>query len=401
MVAAGFDWNQPYSCESWAQTFGLSYPITDDESNLVWNMFGQGYIPHNVILDHNFEVLYSEAGFSQGTIIATIEAALANLPADLDGDGILNDLDNCPEIYNPDQADLDNDDIGDLCDPCDNANVFVAGNVTGDVTDDGPVLDVFDVLTLVDLILDNDFPGCTGESANFNGDNFINVLDVVQLAQYVTGLYGRYAPVELSQATVTIARDETKSSLLIESQTGIAGFQLEVKGQEPAFNGISDANLPETWILDYRQDENSLQILGVDLSMTQLTQSITIGISGAESVGQIIISDRNGNEIPVTINTSANGRPIELPADVRLNELYPNPFNPVVSVPFSLPFQTDVTIAVYNLNGQLVDILLQAQDMVSGFHEVRWDASRQASGVYIVQIQTQQGIDTQKAYLLK
>ena len=26
------DWNQPYSCESWATTFGLTYPILDDGS---------------------------------------------------------------------------------------------------------------------------------------------------------------------------------------------------------------------------------------------------------------------------------------------------------------------------------------------------------------------------------
>ena len=36
---------------------------------------------------------------------------------DIDGDGIPNDLDNCPETANPDQSDLDDDGIGDACDP--------------------------------------------------------------------------------------------------------------------------------------------------------------------------------------------------------------------------------------------------------------------------------------------
>ncbi len=35
---------------------------------------------------------------------------------DIDGDGLLNEDDNCPENYNPDQADIDNDGIGDWCD---------------------------------------------------------------------------------------------------------------------------------------------------------------------------------------------------------------------------------------------------------------------------------------------
>jgi hypothetical protein len=37
---------------------------------------------------------------------------------DLDGDGVKNDVDNCPSIANPDQADKDADGKGDKCDPC-------------------------------------------------------------------------------------------------------------------------------------------------------------------------------------------------------------------------------------------------------------------------------------------
>jgi hypothetical protein len=37
---------------------------------------------------------------------------------DLDGDGIKNWFDNCPEVYNPDQLDTDNDTVGNMCDNC-------------------------------------------------------------------------------------------------------------------------------------------------------------------------------------------------------------------------------------------------------------------------------------------
>lgn len=37
---------------------------------------------------------------------------------DLDGDGVADDVDNCPCVANPDQADVDHDGVGDACDNC-------------------------------------------------------------------------------------------------------------------------------------------------------------------------------------------------------------------------------------------------------------------------------------------
>ncbi|XP_066303111.1 cartilage oligomeric matrix protein-like [Branchiostoma lanceolatum] len=37
---------------------------------------------------------------------------------DTDGDGVLNDQDNCPLIPNPDQIDSDGDGVGSMCDNC-------------------------------------------------------------------------------------------------------------------------------------------------------------------------------------------------------------------------------------------------------------------------------------------
>ena len=56
-----------------------------------------------------------EFNIYQGEMDAETVAKRALL-FDKDGDGILNDVDNCPEKANPDQGDLDNDGIGDVCD---------------------------------------------------------------------------------------------------------------------------------------------------------------------------------------------------------------------------------------------------------------------------------------------
>lgn len=55
-----------------------------------------------------------------GTICQTQTAGIPTpiTVEDSDGDGVINSNDNCPTIKNPDQADADNDGIGDLCDDC-------------------------------------------------------------------------------------------------------------------------------------------------------------------------------------------------------------------------------------------------------------------------------------------
>jgi hypothetical protein len=60
---------------------------------------------------------------------------VTNGPDD-DGDGVINDEDNCPADPNPEQADADGDDIGDVCDPTPNGET-VPGDLNGDdVADD-------------------------------------------------------------------------------------------------------------------------------------------------------------------------------------------------------------------------------------------------------------------------
>lgn len=61
---------------------------------------------------------------------------------DIDGDGVVNGLDNCPAVANADQQDLDFDDIGDVCDNCafvqNYGQVDSDGDLRGDACDNCP-----------------------------------------------------------------------------------------------------------------------------------------------------------------------------------------------------------------------------------------------------------------------
>ena len=44
--------------------------------------------------------------------------------ADVDEDGVADDVDNCPETPNADQVDSDGDEVGDVCDNCPDVDNF-------------------------------------------------------------------------------------------------------------------------------------------------------------------------------------------------------------------------------------------------------------------------------------
>ena len=182
IIANGFDWTS-YSCEGWANAFGITYPILDGGSSggEAWELYGDGYIPHNVVLDHNYEVLYTASGYSEGAILDAIELGLSYIPRDEDQDGIMDSIDNCIDVQNYDQLDTDGDGLGDVCDQCDNL-VFTGGNVDGNGT-----VDIFDVMFLVDILLGTGTYICAEEAGDITQDGYLNILDVIGLIQLILG----------------------------------------------------------------------------------------------------------------------------------------------------------------------------------------------------------------------
>lgn len=82
-----------------------------------------GTATNSRLSDELFRVDYSRSGdLSVGYIDSSEDSRLTSvvvvIELDQDGDGIEDSLDNCPEVYNPDQLDTDGDGIGDACDEC-------------------------------------------------------------------------------------------------------------------------------------------------------------------------------------------------------------------------------------------------------------------------------------------
>ena len=182
VITAGMDWGQPYSCSGWAEAFGLTIPILDDNSgNNIYGLFGIGYVPHNVVIGGDGTLIFTDSGFNQGIIIDMIEEGLSNLVLDMDADGVMDDADNCMEDYNPNQADVDQDGIGDICDACNNV-IWTGGDVNADLE-----LSIEDILILVDVVLGENESQCAYEAGDITMDGVLNILDVIGLVQYIFG----------------------------------------------------------------------------------------------------------------------------------------------------------------------------------------------------------------------
>ncbi len=76
----------------------------------------------------------------------------------------------------------------------------------------------------------------------------------------------------------------------------------------------------------------------------------------------------------------------DLPESFELQQNFPNPFNPSTSIQYAIPEQMHVRLDIYNILGQRVATLLN-EEKPAGRHEVFFDASGMASGIYIYRLQ--------------
>jgi len=97
-----------------------------------------------------------------------------------------------------------------------------------------------------------------------------------------------------------------------------------------------------------------------------------------------------------------------LPKAFALQQNYPNPFNPSTTIEYELPKASEVRLSVYDMLGREVSVLVNER-MDAGVHEVKFDGSNLASGVYLYRLQARQidggqagdYLDTKRFVLLK
>jgi hypothetical protein len=79
---------------------------------------------------------------------------------------------------------------------------------------------------------------------------------------------------------------------------------------------------------------------------------------------------------------------------------YPNPFNPVTTIEYQLPENSEIRLKVFDLSGNLIQTLV-SEHQTSGYYTVFFNAVDLSSGMYLYQLHAGNEVITKKMLLLK
>lgn len=135
----------------------------------------------------------------------------------------------------------------------------------------------------------------------------------------------------------------------------------------------------------YEADQFTLALWHFDEGEGEIAEDVT----GNGFTGFLGGFDAEGNPDPdskptwidATTLVDTDVEAAELPDRFVLDQNYPNPFNPSTTINYAVPRASDVNIAVYNVLGQRVSVLVDKQ-LAAGTYSVSFQADRMASGVY-------------------
>ena len=115
-----------------------------------------------------------------------------------------------------------------------------------------------------------------------------------------------------------------------------------------------------------------------------------VGLDGSD---RKLYFDRLGAVVGISGNQ-------ELPFKFVLSQNYPNPFNPSTTIKFALPNASMVKLAVYDILGREVTVILN-EFRQAGKYEANFNASALASGVYFYRIEAGDFREVKKMLLVK
>jgi uncharacterized protein (TIGR02145 family) len=242
----------------------------------------------------------------------------------------------------------------------------------GDINADGSI-DVVDVIAMVGFVLE--FVEPTPEEillGDLYPDGLINIYDIVGVVSIIL-TDPLLDTLPLSEVTLT----QENNSLKFSKTGSIAGIQIEYEGEfESSLEG---------WMIE--KNENTILMVSMDGSDIE-----KLYYFGDLKIKSCSVVDWELNKLQAEITV--------IPDQFSLKPAYPNPFNPVTTFNYDIPYNAFVVIKAFDVRGKEVAELVNGM-IQEGNHEVVWDASKLSSGMYFVRMTSGDFKAVQKIIFLK
>jgi hypothetical protein len=202
-------------------------------------------------------------------------------------------------------------------------------------------------------------------------------------------------PVELTSFFATISnQNKVNLNWVSQTETDLIGYYV-MRGTD---NDLSNARVISPLInatntsqpKAYMYTDNELNMSGTYYYWLQYNNMDgTIGFNGPI-------------EVKYEVNSGSSG---DIPLVTSLDNVYPNPFNPIAYIPYTLESKSEVKINIYNTRGQVVKTFdLGSQE--KGHHRITWDGrdndgNLSGNGIYYIIMKAGKESFQRKAVLMK
>lgn len=203
-------------------------------------------------------------------------------------------------------------------------------------------------------------------------------------------------PVELASFTATIsAQNYVSLTWVTHTETGLSGYYVQRANTDDLAEAITISPMIDA--------HNASQMQTYTFTDEELYESGTY-YYWLQSVDLDGSGDFHG---PVSVYYNVNGEnnPPEIPSVTELKAVYPNPFNPVAFIPYSIANETEVSFKIYNSRGQVVRSF-ELGTRLPGEYRITWDGrdykgNALSNGVYHIRMIAGEGSYQRKAVLIK
>lgn len=166
---------------------------------------------------------------------------------------------------------------------------------------------------------------------------------------------------------------------------------------------VSFQTLSETNMAGYeiRRGDQLVKRLDATNNATGSSYSYTdnSAVNGTVYTYSVVAVDMNGSRTSFPTESVAPSMLNAVVTEYALHQNFPNPFNPSTSIRFDLVKANNVTLKIYNANGQLVTTLVNGERK-AGVNIVNFDASNMTSGLYFYTVKVGNVYSATKKMLL-